>query len=61
MMVGNSIKSDVAPAIAAGGFGVHVPHELTWVLEHAEAPEENPRFRRITDLSGLVPLLRQIA
>ena len=61
MMVGNSIKSAVAPAIAAGGFGVHVPHELTWVLEHAEAPEENPRFRRITDLSGLVPLLRQIA
>ncbi len=60
MMVGNSIKSDVAPAIAAGGFGVHVPHELTWALEHEDAPAENPRFRRIDNLSGLLPLLRQM-
>jgi len=60
MMVGNSIKSDVVPAIAAGGFGVHVPHELTWALEHEDAPAENPRFRRIDNLSGLLPLLRQM-
>ncbi len=61
MMVGNSLKSDVVPAIAAGSWGIHVPHELTWVLEHEEAPEDNPRFRRIADLSGLPPLLAQIA
>src|SRR5690606_12602591 len=30
MMVGNSLKSDVVPAIAAGAYGVHVPHDLTW-------------------------------
>ncbi len=60
VMVGNSIKSDVVPAIAAGSFGVHVPHELTWVLEHEDAPEDNPRFRRIEELGMLVPLLRQI-
>ena len=60
VMVGNSIKSDVVPAIAAGSFGVHVPHELTWVLEHENAPEDNPRFRRIEELGMLVPLLRQI-
>jgi putative hydrolase of the HAD superfamily len=61
MMVGNSLKSDVVPAIAAGGWGVHVPHELTWVLEHEDAPEDNPRFRRIAGLNGLIPLLGQIA
>jgi putative hydrolase of the HAD superfamily len=61
MMVGNSLKSDVVPVISAGGWGIHVPHELTWILEHEEAPEDNPRFRRITDLSGLLPLLGQIA
>jgi putative hydrolase of the HAD superfamily len=61
VMVGNSLKSDVVPVITAGGWGVHVPHELTWVLEHETAPEDNPRFRRIEDLSGLVPLLGQIA
>ena len=60
MMVGNSLKSDVVPAITAGGWGVHVPHELTWVLEHETAPDGNPRFHRIDDLSGLLPLLGQI-
>ena len=61
MMIGNSLKSDVVPVIAAGGWGIHVPHELTWVLEHDEAPVGNPRFRRIESLSGLLPLLGQIA
>ena len=31
MMVGNSLKSDVVPAIEAGSWGVYVPHDLTWV------------------------------
>ena len=60
MMVGNSLKSDVVPAIRAGSWGVHVPHELTWVLEHAEAPEHEPRFRRIADLGALPALLFQM-
>jgi len=61
MMVGNSLRSDIVPAIAAGSWGVHVPHELTWALEHEEAPETDPRFRRICDLGELVELVRQIA
>jgi putative hydrolase of the HAD superfamily len=60
MMVGNSLKSDVVPAIGAGSVGVHVPHELTWALEHEEAPEDNPRFRRIADLGELPPLVGQM-
>jgi len=61
VMVGNSVKSDIVPAIAAGSFGVHVPHELTWVLEHEQAPEDDPRFRRIESLGKLPPLLAQIS
>lgn len=61
MMIGNSLKSDVVPAIAAGAWGVHVPHELTWELERMDAPEDNPRFRRIPDLGQLAPLIAQIA
>ena len=57
MMIGNSVRSDVVPAIEAGSWGVHVPHGLTWALEHAEAPAEHPRFREIGDLSGLPGLL----
>jgi putative hydrolase of the HAD superfamily len=61
VMVGNSLKSDVVPSIAAGAHGVHVPHELTWALEHEDAPEGNPRFHRIDTLASLPPLLGQIA
>jgi putative hydrolase of the HAD superfamily len=59
MMVGNSLKSDVLPMISAGGFGVHVPHELTWALEHAERPD-NERFFELTDLGELPELLRTL-
>ena len=58
MMVGNSLKSDVLPAIAAGGWGTHVPHELTWELEHADPPQAEPRFHSLIALSDLPDLLR---
>lgn len=60
MMVGNSLKSDVVPAIRAGSWGVHVPHDLTWVLEHEEAPEHEPRYRRIAALDALPGLIAQM-
>ena len=33
-MVGNSPKSDINPALAAGLHAVFVPHGNTWILEH---------------------------
>lgn len=60
MMVGNSLRSDVLPALAAGAWGIHVPHELTWEYEHAEAPLEAPRFRRIEGLADLPALIEEI-
>ena len=48
------------PALAAGAWGVHVPHELTWEYEHAEAPLEAPRFRRIDGLADLPALIETI-
>ena len=41
-MIGNSPKSDINPALAAGIHAVFIFHKDTWVLEHAEidpAPE----------------------
>jgi len=41
-MVGNSPKSDINPALAAGLHAVFIPHGDTWILEHEEvnpAPE----------------------
>lgn len=60
MMVGNSLKSDILPALAAGAWAVHVPHELTWALEHAEEPAGEGRYRKLVDLGGLDDLVREI-
>jgi putative hydrolase of the HAD superfamily len=60
MMIGNSLKSDIVPAIAAGAYGVFVPHELTWVLEQVEPPEDAPRFRQIAHLGELPAILEKI-
>jgi putative hydrolase of the HAD superfamily len=35
-MIGNSPKSDINPALAAGLHAVFVPHGDTWILEHEE-------------------------
>jgi putative hydrolase of the HAD superfamily len=60
LMVGNSLKSDVLPMLAAGGFGVYVPHGLTWALEAAEMPQHHPRFAEISTLSDLPDLLPRL-
>ena len=60
MMVGNSMKSDVRPMVALGGWGVFVPHGLTWELEHAEPPTNTTRFRELPSLAGIPQLLHEI-
>lgn len=60
MMVGNSMKSDVIPPIEAGAWGVFVPHNFTWEIEHAEAPAGHPRFHELPRLTGLPALIETI-
>ncbi|MGH1331915.1 MAG: HAD family hydrolase [Paracoccaceae bacterium] len=60
MMVGNSMKSDVIPPIEAGGWGVYIPHGLTWELEHAAAPQASARFHEIENLGKLAALIEKI-
>ena len=60
MMVGNSLKSDVIPAIEAGAWGIHVPHDLEWILERAEPPTQSPKFRTLADISALPTLIGEI-
>jgi putative hydrolase of the HAD superfamily len=38
VMVGNSLRSDVLPVVAAGGRAVHIPYEVTW--RHEEVDED---------------------
>ena len=60
LMTGNSLKSDVIPAIAAGAWGVHVPYAITWAHEAADPPEDHPRFRRLDRLAELPALLDRL-
>ena len=60
MMVGNSLKSDVNPAIEAGAWGVYVPHGETWALEAAELPRDSDRFFEIATLKDLPNLITGI-
>jgi putative hydrolase of the HAD superfamily len=60
LMVGNSLRSDVVPALRAGAWGVHVPHEYDWAFEHDDEPADDPRYRRLADLSELARLVGEI-
>lgn len=56
-MIGNSLKSDVLPVIAAGGWGVHVPQDPIWELERADPPLGHARFVQMADLGALSQFL----
>ena len=60
MMVGNSLKSDVIPALEAGAWGVHIPYEITWGLERADTPQGFERFRQVPSLSEFRELLHRL-
>lgn len=61
MMVGNSMKSDVVPMVDAGGWGIYVPHGLTWALEVATPPDGHSKYRQIETLNGLADLVDEIS
>ena len=60
MMVGNSLRSDIIPALKAGCWGVYVPHSLTWALEQDEAPAQDRRYRLITHLGELPDVISRL-
>jgi len=49
-MIGNSVRSDIAPVLEMGGAGVHVPYHVTWALEHAELEVAHPRLAQVTEI-----------
>jgi len=59
-MVGNSLRSDVLPALEAGAWAAHVPYHITWAHEMAEAPSGHPRFRVLDSIADLPAWLERI-
>ena len=58
LMIGNSLKSDIAPVLALGGSAAHIPYPLTWAYERdVQLPVAPGRFfelKNIRDLPGLI-------
>ncbi len=60
MMIGNSMRADIVPAIESGAWGIHVPSEHVWTLDIDDDPPPGTRFRRLPEISAVVPLIREI-
>ena len=56
IMIGNSFRSDIAPALTAGAYAVHIPYHVVWELEKSEEfPHE--RLQKITHFNEILELL----
>ncbi|MGC9199291.1 MAG: HAD family hydrolase [Acidobacteriaceae bacterium] len=55
-MIGNSPRSDINPALAAGLHAVFIPHACTWVLEHeaVDSPSSKDQLLELTSFSDLL-------
>lgn len=60
LMTGNSVKSDILPMLAAGGYAALVPYPLVWEHERAEKPVGNPKYREVETLGHLTEWLDEI-
>lgn len=54
LMVGNSVKSDIAPVINIGGTAILVPHEVTWAHEMMDIPDSD----RIIEVKNIKEILK---
>lgn len=53
LMIGNSLKSDCAPALAIGAWAIHIPFHVTWQLEHFE-DIDHERLLKIENFSDIL-------
>ena len=53
VMAGDSMRSDVLPALEAGAWAAYIPQEGAWSHEAAAAPETHSRFRQLSALAEL--------
>lgn len=61
-MVGNSLRSDIAPVLELGGWGVHVPYHVTWAHEtEADVDAAHPRLATIDGAAAIAGALASLA
>ncbi len=60
VMAGNSVRSDVIPALEAGAWAALIPYPLVWAHEAASAPHDHPRYQELASLADLPGWLDEI-
>jgi putative hydrolase of the HAD superfamily len=53
IMAGDSLRSDIHPALDAGAYAAFIPQDGAWSHEQAEIPADHPRFRQLARLADL--------
>ena len=61
VMAGNSTRSDVLPALAAGAWAVLIPYPLVWGHEDAPAPRDHPRFAELASIGSLPDWVERVS
>ncbi len=56
-MIGNSLKSDVLPVLAIGGYAVHIPFHTTWAHEKIDHKVEHENFKTIEKLTDILEFI----
>lgn len=56
LMIGNSVKSDIAPVVNIGGTAIHTPHDVVWVHEIMDMPESE----RIIEVSSIREIVKYL-
>lgn len=61
VMAGDSLRSDIHPALEAGAWAAFIPQGGAWAHEQAALPADHPHFRQLAtlaDLPGWIDTLR---
>jgi putative hydrolase of the HAD superfamily len=61
LMIGNSLRSDIEPVLALGGWGIHMPYHVTWAHEARHAVDlGHPRLLKVEAPAGIPAALREL-
>jgi putative hydrolase of the HAD superfamily len=56
LMIGNSVKSDIAPVVNNGGWAIHTPHDVVWVHEMMDMPDSD----RIIEVQNIKEIIKYL-
>jgi putative hydrolase of the HAD superfamily len=60
-MVGNSLRSDIAPVVTLGGWGVYMPYHVTWAHEtDTDFVDQDSHVMQVQDPGGIAGAVEEL-